>query len=205
MRLIGEVRADRPLLVVALPEEAAHLDGRLPVLLTGMGKLNAGLALASVLAGPVRPSEVVNLGTAGALREGLTGTHRVAAVIQHDLDDVMLTALTGHASAPPLTLAPLEANGAGPGAVAGAAAGPVLASGDRFVSDEADRAQLALRADLVDMEGYAVAAAAQRAGVPVRLVKHVSDAAGDGADLTWQDSVDACARLLAAWARDELG
>ena len=33
----------------------------------------------------------------------------------------------------------------------------VLATGDTFVTDEATRARLATRANLVDMEGYAVA------------------------------------------------
>src|SRR3712207_8189119 len=45
---------------------------------------------------------------------------------------------------------------------------------------------LAQRAHLVDMEGYAVAYAASELGVPVRLVKHVSDNADDSA-LAWVD------------------
>ncbi len=49
------------------------------------------------------------------------------------------------------------------------------------------------------MEGYAVAAVAHRAGLPVRLVKHVSDEAGDGAARAWRESVDDCARHLADW------
>ena len=57
----------------------------------------------------------------------------------------------------------------------------VLATGDVFVSDPLVRDALAERAHLVDMEGYAVAYAARAAGVPVRLVKHVSDAADEGA------------------------
>ncbi|WP_345707653.1 hypothetical protein [Kitasatospora paranensis] len=96
MQLIGTVSPDRPLLVVAVREEAAHLDRRLPVLLTGMGKINAAAGLATVLAQGVRPSEVVNLGTAGALRPGLAGTtHRIAKVIQHDIDTPVLRELTG--------------------------------------------------------------------------------------------------------------
>ena len=49
------------------------------------------------------------------------------------------------------------------------------------------RDRLAERADLVDMEGYAVAFACRRLGVPVRLVKHVSDRADDSA-LDWPTS-----------------
>ncbi len=54
------------------------------------------------------------------------------------------------------------------------------------------------RADLVDMEGYAVAYACRRLGVPVRLVKHVSDSADESA-LDWPSLVDASARALGAW------
>ncbi|MEU9131532.1 nucleosidase [Kitasatospora sp. NPDC048540] len=190
MQLIGTVAADRPLLVVAVQEEAAHLDGRFPVLLTGMGKINATAALATVLARGDRPSEIVNLGTAGALKSGWAGTHQVTRVLQHDLDARVLRQLTGRSFGGPIEL------GDGPG--------PVLATGDLFVSDPEARDRLAQSADLVDMEGYALANVAERAGVPIRLIKHVSDEAGAGADRTWRESVDDCAKILADWARTRL-
>ena len=179
MRLIGEIDPARPLLVVAVAQEAAHLDSGLPVLLTGMGKVNAASAVASALAGTVRPASVVNLGTAGALKPGWSGTHEVRSVLQHDLDSAVLHMLTGETVGAPLDLDP---------ASAAPSSGPVLATGDLFVSDEAARQRLAARA----------------AGVPVRLVKHVSDEAGEGAAKTWRESVDACAVLLAAWVRENL-
>jgi adenosylhomocysteine nucleosidase len=191
MRLIGEITPDRPLLVVAVAEEAAHLDGGLPVLLTGMGKVNAAVAVATVLAGAVRPASVVNLGTAGALGTGWSGTHLVRSVLQHDLDSAVLRSLTGEGYGEPLDLLP-------------DGGGPVLATGDLFVSDEDARKRLAEQADLVDMEGYAVASAARAAGLPVRLVKHVSDEAGEGAAKTWRESVDGCALELARWVRENL-
>ncbi|RIV39721.1 nucleosidase [Micromonospora radicis] len=188
MDLRGTISTDRPLLVLALAEEAAHLDSDLPVLLTGMGKVNAAAALAATLAGGPAPSTVVNLGTAGALHPGWTGTHEVGTVLQHDLDTEFIRRLTGQTVGAPLALGD----------------GPVLATGDQFIADDAARAALAARAQLVDMEGYAVASTARRFGLPVRLVKQVSDEAGAGADRTWQESVDDCARLLAGWVRDHL-
>ncbi|MFC6063641.1 nucleosidase [Streptomyces ochraceiscleroticus] len=190
MELIGEITADRPLLVVAVKEEAQFLGAGFPVLLTGIGKVNAATALATVLARGPRPSGIVNLGTAGALRPGLRGTHVIGSVIQHDLDSAALAALTGEIYGAPLDLAD--------------EGGPVLATGDSFIADDAARDRLAAHAALVDMEGYAVVAAAQQAGVPVRLVKHVSDEAGDDAARTWQESVAACGRELAAWAAEHL-
>ncbi|GHC40800.1 nucleosidase [Streptomyces cinnamoneus] len=189
MRLLGTIDPNRPLLVVAVREEAAHLDGDLPVLLTGIGKVNATAALATVLARGERPSEIINLGTAGALRPGWEGIHEVAKVIQHDLDTPVLQALTGRTYGAPVTL--------------NSADGPTLATGDLFVSDPDARARLAEQADLVDMEGYALATVAHREGVPLRLIKHVSDEAGAGADRTWRDSVDGCAEILAEWVREQ--
>jgi len=189
MQLRAPVEAGRPLLVLAVAAEAAYLDPDLPVLITGMGKVNAAAAVATVLAREPRPSLVLNLGTAGALRPGRTGLHEIATVIQHDLDTELLKTLTGETCGAPLSLAPT---------------GAVLATGDTFVSDEAVRARLAARADLVDMEGYAVASAALDAGLPCRIVKQVSDEADESAARNWQESLDACARLLAAWVRDNL-
>ncbi|MFC9392851.1 nucleosidase [Streptomyces sp. NPDC057027] len=186
MELLGEITADRPLFVLAVKEEAQFLDTELPVLLTGMGKVNAATALASVLGRGPKPSGIVNLGTAGALRPGWTGTHVVGTVVQHDLDGELLATLTGETYGAPLTLPD--------------GGDVVLATGDTFVSDEAARARLAVRAPLVDMEGYALATAAGLAGVPLRIVKHVSDEAGDGAARTWRESVAECARALADWA-----
>lgn len=187
MTLTGIVSPDRPLIVVALPEEAAHLDTGHPVLLTGVGKVCAALAVTRVLAAGVLPREIVNLGTAGALRPGLAGIHEISRVVQHDFDTATIRTLTGRVFGGPLELA---------------GAGPVLATGDVFVSDPALRAALAEQADLVDMEGYAVAAAAAEYGVPVRMIKQVSDEADDAAVTGWAESVDACARILAGWLTD---
>ncbi|MHA6758891.1 nucleosidase [Streptacidiphilus sp. PAMC 29251] len=196
MRLIGDIDPARPLLVVAVAEEAAHLGEEFPVLLTGMGKVNASAALATVLARGPHPSEVVNLGTAGALRPGLEGTtHEIGTVLQHDLDTDVLRSLTGETIGAPLTLDL-------PGR---AADGLVLATGDLFVAEESARQRLAERAHLVDMEGYALASVARAAGVRVRLVKYVSDEAVEGAAKTWRDSVDTCAKILAQWVREDLG
>ncbi|HEX6968298.1 MAG TPA: nucleosidase [Micromonosporaceae bacterium] len=189
MGLRGTITPGRPLLVSAMPEEAAHLDAGLPVLLTGIGKVNAAAALAVTLARGPLPSVVVNLGTAGALHPGLAGTHEVGSVIQHDLDGDLIHRMTGQTVAAPLVLAD---------------SGLVLATGDQFINDDEVRARLAARAQLVDMEGYALASVAQRFGVPIRIVKNVSDEAGDGAERTWQLAVDKCARLLAEWVREHL-
>jgi adenosylhomocysteine nucleosidase len=189
MRLHRTITPDRPLLVVALEEEAAHIHASdLPVLVTGVGKVNAAVAVSTIL-GEHSPSRVVNLGTAGALHDGLAGTYIVRSVIQHDLDDAVLFDLTGLHVSETIDVAD---------------EGLRLATGDAFITDARIREQLARTADLVDMEGYAVARAAIVAGVPVTIVKEVSDAADGSARRSWRDSVDICAERLGAWVRGNL-
>lgn len=185
MELIGTITPERPLLVMALHDEAQAYEGDLPLLVTGLGKVNAAAALATVLGRGPLPAGVINLGTAGALRPGWSGTHAIGTVIQHDLDSELLRRLTNRSWADPIALPDR--------------AGPALASGDTFVADSLARERLAHHAALVDMEGYALAVAARQAGVPIRIVKHVSDDADEHAARTWNETVAECSHALAAW------
>lgn len=187
MKLHGTVRESDPLLVVALDLEAGELGDRLPLLITGVGKVRAAVAVSSLLA-VARPSVVVNIGTAGGLRHGLDGVHEVGTVIQHDFADEAIERTTGISFGPPIVLGH----------------GRTLATGDVFVQGGPTRDALAAKADLVDMEGYAVAAACRAADVPVRLVKLVSDDADEHALRSWIDSVRDHARTLATWADHHL-
>jgi len=185
-----EIHPDRPLLVVALEEEAVHLHvHELPILVTGVGKVNAAIAVSTIL-GQHRPSSIVNLGTAGALRDGVTGTHVISSVIQHDLNDSAIFDLVGIHFGAPISFDSGE--------------GTVLATGDRFISKPEVRERLAKEAHLVDMEGYAVAKAALAAGLPVTLVKEVSDQAGEQAAKSWSETLDECSASLGAWVHAHL-
>ena len=208
VELIGTVDPAHPLVVVALEQEARHFVTDFPVLVTGVGKVRAALAVAHALGGGARPLELVNVGTAGGLHPGMEGTHEIAAVFQHDFDDPALHAVTGRHDGPPLELSTTQAVTPSPRPLVPSAPGgttaPVLATGDRFVAGGPLRDRLVTMADLVDMEGYAVAAAGAALGVPTRLVKYVSDPADEGAGDTWVEGVDACARVLAEWVGTRL-
>lgn len=170
----------RTLVVVALAPEAAHVPQGLDVVIIGLGKTHAATSVARELArGDV--AQVVNIGTAGALRPGLSGTYEPSVVINHDMNAAVIRTL-GYDPQERLEL--------------GTGDGTVLATGDVFVTDPVVRDRLAVQAQLVDMEGYAVAWACREFGVPVRLLKHVSDAADESA-LAWDEVVDASARALA--------
>lgn len=185
------------LLVAALPAELVAFDGELEgfeVLVTGPGKLNAGVALAERLsdAARERPDEIVVVGTAGSVDDALAGgVHDVSATVQHDVTD--LEGTPGRHLALP---ARLEIGGNG----------PVIATGDSFV-DNAETAALirSLGASLVDMETYALVWVAARHDVPIRVLRAISDRAQDGATELWDEVVATCSGWLRERVREDYG
>ncbi|WP_405065990.1 nucleosidase [Kribbella sp. NBC_01510] len=170
--------------VSAVAGEARYMPEGVPVVITGVGKTAAAVATSRMLAGRDTSELVVlNVGTTGALVDGLSGVYLPSTVINHDLN---AEAIRG------IGLDPQEELHVEGGD------GTVLASGDVFVTDPVVRARLAERAQLVDMEAYGVVYACREYGVPVRVVKHVSDSA-DEAALDWPALVDASAKVLGEW------
>lgn len=181
-----------PVLFVAADRgEAAGLPSGAELLVTGVGLVRAAAAVARRLARR-EYSRVVNIGTAGALHDGMRGVYEVGSVTQHDLDVAAIERIMGVPFPVELSL-PLVGDGALPTAR--------LASGDAFISDAAVRARLAASADLAEMEGYAVAWAAREAGVPVTLLKQVSDNADDESEARWLGALPRAAVELADAAR----
>jgi adenosylhomocysteine nucleosidase len=178
------------LVVSAVAGEARYVPAGVPVVVTGVGKTAAAVATARALAERDTSDLVVlNVGTTGALRDGLSGLYLPSEVVNHDINADAVRALG---------LDPQETLHVEGGD------GTVLASGDVFVTDPVVRRRLAERADLVDMEAYGVVYACREYGVPVRVVKHVSDSADETA-LDWPALIDASAKVLGEWVRAEVG
>ncbi|EON24073.1 purine or other phosphorylase family 1 [Nocardioides sp. CF8] len=175
------------LVVAATAAEAAHVPASLPLVVTGLGKTAAAVATARALAAlpSLEGLTVVNIGTAGALRDDVVGLHEPGVVLNHDINAEVVRSL-GYDPRERLTVGTSEI---------------VLATGDVFVTDPVVRTRLAAQAHLVDMEGYAVAWAAHEFAVPVRLVKHVSDSA-DESSMDWPAMVEASAVVLGEWLRE---
>lgn len=176
-----------PLVLVAHPWEAAYLPPDADLVITGVGMTPAAVATTRAILHR-RPSEAdrsqllaINLGSCGTLRAGLAGVIEPSAVINRDIDEEVLAA------------AGLQVDNR----IELMGSGPVLGTGDSFVAGGASRDQLLSRCDLVDMEGFAIAYSCRALGVPLRMLKHVSDAADESA-LAWKDLVDKSARALAA-------
>lgn len=173
--------------LVAFPPQLEGFDR----LVTGPGKLQATYALTRALDAR-EYEEVVVVGTAGAIDPLLdVAVYEIDAAIQHDVTDI--DGIVGHHVSLPHRVE-LDSDGV------------TIATGDHFVDDaEAVAVIRPLGAGLVDMETYAYAWVAQQFGVPIRVLKAVSDRAQDGAITDWNATVAACSGLLRERIRADYG
>jgi len=171
----------RPMIVVivALESELARqpLPAEAQLIHCGVGKINAALAASEAIS-RFRPRMVVNYGTAGAVHSGAKGLLRVGRVIQRDMD------------AEPLAPRGTTPFSSVPRMIESGEPGICCATGDSFVRapDEWLKAQ---RADVVDMELFAIAETCRRAGVPWWACKYVTDSADESAANDWNERVGA--------------
>lgn len=174
-------------MVSATRAEAGHVPPGTRLLITGIGKVRAATVLTRELAaaqsGAAPPvSEVINIGTAGALHDHHSGLFVPSTVIEHDISSEALRAM-GYDI---VDTHSFDGDGS------------VLATGDTFIADPAVRAELSRRADLVDMEGAAIAHVCATFNVELTLVKVVSDGADEQA-MDWPSLIDAAALDLGRW------
>lgn len=186
-----------PLLVMALPLESQGLFERagIPVLYTGIGKVNATYALLRRLAdyeraGVPKP-KVINFGTVGSRRLPTGSILECNAFVQRDMD------VTGLGV--PLGVTPFEED------IPSRLEFPPLfdhlqrgccGSGDSFVMSAA-----ALECDVVDMEGYALAKVCWRERVAFSSVKYVTDGADHASGQDWHSNLKRAADQFLALAR----
>lgn len=174
------------LVVSATEGLAAHVPQGLQIVVADRGKTAAAAQIARVLGEVPGVTEVVSIGTAVPLREGLSGLHLPGAVFNHEISADALRVL-GYDPIERIAL---------PGGD-----NMVLASGDVLVADPVVRGRLAKVAHLMDTEGYAVAWTCQAFGVPVRLVRLVREDGGDPATCGCSEED---ARVLGDWLADHV-
>lgn len=165
----------KPLIVIALPQEIDHapMPHDLPVLYTGVGKLNAALSLTAAIERH-RPDSVLNFGTVGAVSERARDLVEVADVIQRDMDAEPLC---------PRGVTPFDDT---PARLSSGRPGVRCATGDSFVR-AADPWLIEQGADVVDMELFALALVCHRRGIPWRAFKFVTDHSDQDAASDWTE------------------
>jgi len=189
-----------PLVVIALEIEG---QGRfeqadVSVLYTGLGKVNAALALARRLATlraqGALPELVVNFGTAGS-RTFTTGS--VIACRQFVQRDMDVTGLGFALGETPFETLPATLTFP---AVFGDLPEGVCGTGDRFETGAAG-----LACDVIDMEAYALAKVCLVEGVPFACAKYISDGADHAAADDWQASLPKASAAFFALYRALVG
>lgn len=165
------------LIVTALPQEFAHqpIPHDIPVVFTGLGKLNAGLSLLDALTRH-RPSVVVNFGTAGRLADTVSGLVEVADVIQRDMIAEPLA---------PRGTTPFDET---PNILTSGFDGVRCATGDSFVTS-IDPWLTQQNVHVVDMELFALALVCHRKGIAWRSFKYITDDTDNNAGTDWHDKV----------------
>ncbi|SCY56732.1 5'-methylthioadenosine/S-adenosylhomocysteine nucleosidase [Rhizobium sp. NFACC06-2] len=164
--------ADKSVLFVmaASPEYGPHLQARIAPLMTGIGPVEAAIAVTAVLAGldaaDHLPDLVVSLGSAGSRTLEQTGIYQAISVSYRDMD---ASAFGFEKGCTPLLDLPAEV--ALPFRIP-EIAGARLSTGANVVSGEAYGL---IDADMVEMETFAVLRACQRFGVPLVSLRGISD------------------------------
>ncbi|MDG0969653.1 MAG: hypothetical protein P8O06_07440 [Porticoccaceae bacterium] len=156
------------LICVALEDE---LPPRLlqgwQVIYTGVGKINASLAVAEACA-TNKPELIINFGTAGATKPNISGLVEVNEFKQRDMDARGLGFDLGETPFDDEQTICFDREGLSCG------------TGDSFVMNPPE-----LKTDVVDMEAYALAKYAHRQGINFRCYKYISDNADGEAATDW--------------------
>lgn len=168
--------ADKSLLFVmaASAEYGPHLQARLTPLMTGVGPVEAAIAVTTVLAGLDTaghlPDLVVSLGSAGSRTLEQTAIYQAVSVSYRDMDASpfgFAKGCTPFLDLPAEVALPLRIPDV---------AGARLSTGANVVSGEAYGL---IDADMVEMETYAVLRACQRFGLPLIGLRGISDGKAD--------------------------
>jgi adenosylhomocysteine nucleosidase len=180
------------LVVIALEVETQGLFAArgVPVLYTGIGKINAAMALTRALAryrhgGHALPV-VLNLGTAGSRHFPRGALIECHDFVQRDMDLSALGFAVGHTPFDE-TPARLEFARAFTHLPTG-----ICGSGDSFETGEPR-----VHCEVVDMEAYALAKVCRVEGAAFACAKYITDGADATAALDWQASLSHAA--LAFW------
>ena len=175
------------LVLTALDDELkkARAPENVEVIYTGLGKVNAASAATLSLL-VLRPSLVINFGTAGGLNPLVQGLVEVSRVVQRDM-----------------LAMPLAARGRTPYSpefdhFSSGREGVTCGTGDSFVT-ESDPWMTEQGIDVVDMELFAIAHVCVRHSIPWRAFKFISDQADEGAYEKWQANIASGEDLF--WAK----
>ena len=151
--------------VAALKEEIQEMDF---FHLTGVGKINATYRCLELIH-QLKPTEIINYGTAGAINKNCKGLIQCTKFYQRDMDARGLMKLN-------LGETPFDAINE----IVTASNGYSCGSGDSFVNSKIE-----MDVDVVDMEAYALAKVCKLQNIKFTCFKYISDNADSDANFDW--------------------
>lgn len=163
-------------LLMALPGESQGLfekDG-VPVVYTGIGKVNAALTAMDVIH-KTKCKVMINLGTAGSSKFKTHELVEVSSFVQRDMDISPLGFKIGETPFDPL-----------PSAIELIPYFPELPKGVCGTGDSFETGPSKVPCELVDMEGYALAKVCRKMGVQLISLKYITDGADHNAHNDWE-------------------
>ena len=164
------------LFVAALKEETPGLNF---FHYTGAGKINATYNLTKLI-DKYNPQEIINFGTAGAIKKNLKGIVECTQFYQRDMDvTALLNLKIGETPFDNINEIILSKKGYSCG------------TGDNFVTGA-----IPLKVDLVDMEAYALAKVCLIEKISFRCFKFISDNADESANVDWVENCKKGAKLF---------
>jgi adenosylhomocysteine nucleosidase len=164
------------LFVAALKEETVGLNYFHHI---GVGKINVTYNLSKLIY-KYKPTKVINYGTAGAIKKGLSGIVECTKFYQRDMDVRGLLDLK-------LGETPFD----NINEIMNSDEGYSCGSGDSFVNN-----QIEMDVDLVDMEAYALAKVCKLESIDFKCFKYISDNADDSASIDWIENCKKGAKLF---------
>ena len=165
------------LIITALESELGQeaLPSGVKMVYSGVGKINAAITSYQAMC-EFQPKRVINFGTAGKIHSHLHGLLEIGRVIQRD----MLTEPLSPRGYTPFCQRPHEYRSLTGEHVCG--------SGDSFVTAK-DAWLIERGVDVVDMELFAIAAAAHQLNIPWQSFKFITDDTNEHSGNDWQEKV----------------
>ena len=145
---------------------------------TGVGTIQV-MRMLPLAIGVTAPAVLINAGCAGALSSSVSKdtVYEITKVSMRDEDDLSTRSIE------------LVTTGAFHDATLLTSPEPIL--------DAKSRGSFGKQYDLADMEGYAVAAIAEKTNIPASIIKIVSDSSADDDELTVRRNITRCGETLA--------
>ncbi len=171
----------RAIILSAIKDETYSLNTEYKINYTGVGKINAALSTLRTIKED-RPDLIINFGTAGSLNSNISGLIDCKYFVQRDMDSRPLGTELGQT---PFEQDPPKIIEIKDHPINTINKNLICATGDSFVEST-----IGLKADVVDMEAYAIAKVCYQESIPFVCFKYISDFADKSAANDFNENVN---------------